>query len=90
MQCIAGINFLTEAIVNEVILVLGLMFFGGIVVFGFIGMRAMAKDSMPPRVREIKRAPMSSPMGRVREFADLCTETCTDVAGLRRRGRLGL
>ena len=90
MQCIAGINFLTEAIVNEVILVLGLMFFGGIVVFGFIGIRLMAKEASPPRVREIKRAPMSSPMGRIPEFAELCTETCTDVAGLRRRGRLGL
>jgi len=89
LQRVAGTNSLSEAIVSAVIVILGLVFFGGVVVFSFMGMMVVTKDARPPRVREIKRAPRSSPMSRIHEFADLCTVTSTDVAGLR-RGRLGL
>ena len=58
------------------------------VICGFMVIMVEAKDAAPPRVRVTKRAHLSSPISRIADFAELCTETSTDVAGLR-RGRLG-
>jgi len=62
----------------------------GTAILGVLVILVEAREAAPPRrVLHGKQAPLRSAiLGRIGEF-DLCTETSTDVAGMR-RGRPGL
>lgn len=86
MYC--GISFLTEVTVINFPLILALVLVATAILW-FLAIMFEAKEARPPCFRGTKRPHPSSPISRIGEFAELCTETSTDVAGWR-RGRLGL
>ena len=61
----------------------------GFVICAFMVIMVKGKEARPPRVCVTQRAYPSAPIGRIDGPLELCTDTCTDVAGLC-RGRLGL